>query len=176
MEQDSRVELRRLPNALSLSRLVLAALFIPSGRAGRIVLICVAAVTDFLDGWIARRTHTATRWGALVDPITDRMFVFVAIVAYVLNGQLTVVEALLLLPRDIATAAAFLVARVVPSLRPVEFKARYPGKIVTVLQLVTLLALVLGARQLTPYIAAVAVASLFAIADYTYAVWRARSP
>lgn len=176
MEQDSRVELRRLPNALSLSRLVLAALFIPSGRAGRIVLICVAAVTDFLDGWIARRTHTATRWGALVDPITDRMFVFVAIVAYVLNGQLTVVEALLLLPRDIATAAAFLVARVVPSLRPVEFKARYPGKIVTVLQLVTLLALVLGATRLTPYIAAVAVASLFAIADYAYAVWRARAP
>lgn len=176
MEQDSRVELRRLPNALSLSRLVLAALFIPSGRAGRIVLICVAAVTDFLDGWIARRTHTATRWGALVDPITDRMFVFVAIVAYVLNGQLTVVEALLLLPRDIATAAAFLVARVVPSLRAVEFKARYPGKIVTVLQLVTLLALVLGATRLTPYIAAVAVASLFAIADYAYAVWRARAP
>lgn len=169
----SRVLARRLPNVLSLSRLLLAALFIPAGRGARIALILVAAATDFLDGWLARRTHTATRWGALLDPIADRIFVVVAVVSYVLNGELSVVQALLLLPRDIATALAYFVARAVPALQRVQFKARYPGKIVTVLQLVTLIVLVLGLHPLAPLIALVALASVVAIADYAHAVSRA---
>ena len=175
MQRQSQAEFRRLPNALSLSRVLLAVLFVPAGRPARIALIVLAAATDFLDGWLARRTHTTTRWGALVDPIADRIFVLVAIVAYVLNGELSVIEALLLLLRDVATALGFLVARVVPSLRAVEFKARFPGKIVTVLQLATLVALVVNARPLTPYIALVTLASAVAIADYTHAVLGARA-
>jgi cardiolipin synthase (CMP-forming) len=166
----SRAQLRRLPNVLSLSRLLLAVLFVPAGRGARVALICVAAATDFLDGWLARRANAATRWGALVDPIADRIFVLVALVTYVLNGDLSLGASLLLLARDIATALGFFVARAVPGLRGVEFKARFPGKIVTVLQLVTLLALVVGARPLTPFIALVAVASALAIADYTLAL------
>ena len=174
MQARPRAELRGLPNVLSLSRVVLAALFIPAGRAARIALICLAALTDFLDGWLARRTNTATRWGALVDPIADRLFVLVAILMYLLDGELSIIESLMLLLRDIATALGFFVARVVPSLRAVQFKARFPGKLVTVLQLVTLLALVAGARPLMPFVALVAVASALAIADYTHAVLRAR--
>jgi cardiolipin synthase len=175
MQGLSRAELRRLPNVLSLSRLLFAVLFVPAGRVARIALICLAGATDFLDGWLARRTNTTTRWGALVDPIADRLFVLVAIVTYVLNGELSVVESLLLLSRDIATALGFVVAQAVPRLRAVEFKARFPGKTVTVLQLVTLLALVVGVQPLTPFIALVALASALAIADYAHAVWRARA-
>ena len=164
-----------LPNALSLSRLVLALLFIPAGRAARIALICLAAATDFLDGWLARRTNTTTRWGALVDPIADRLFVLVAIATYLRSGELSVVESLLLLPRDIATALALVIARFTPRLRSVEFKARFPGKVVTVLQLATLLALVIGLRPLMPLIAAVAITSAFAIADYTRAFLHAKA-
>ena len=171
----SRVELLRLPNVLSLSRLLLAVLFVPAGRAARIALVCLAGVTDFLDGWLARRTNTATRWGALLDPIADRLFVLVAIVTYVLSGGLSVIESLLFLSRDIATAFGFFVARIVPRLRAVEFKARVPGKMVTVLQLVTLLALVAGAQPMTPFIAVVALASAVAIADYAHFVWRAKA-
>ena len=164
-----------LPNALSLSRLLLALLFIPAGHATRIALICLAAATDFLDGWLARRTNTATRWGALVDPIADRLFVLVAIVTYVRSGELSVLESLLLLPRDIATALALVIARITPRLRAVEFKARFPGKVVTVLQLATLLALAIGIRPLMPLIAVVAVASAFAIIDYARASLGART-
>ena len=175
MQGHSRAELRRLPNVLSLSRLLLAVLFVPAGPAARVALICLAGATDFLDGWLARRTNTTTRWGALVDPIADRVFVLVAIVTYVLNGELSVVESLLLLSRDIATALGFFVARTVPRLRGIEFKARFPGKIVTVLQLVTLLALVVGAQPLRPFIALVALAPALAITDYAHAIWRARA-
>lgn len=168
-------ELWRAPNLLSLARVLLAVLFVPAGRVARIALVCLAGATDFLDGWIARRTHTATRWGALVDPVADRLFVLVAIGTYVWNGELSLLRALLLLPRDIATALAFVVTRFVPSLRRVEFKARFPGKIVTVLQLVTLLLLLLGVQRLNPFIGAVALASALAIMDYAHAIWRARA-
>jgi len=167
---DKSTLVRRLPNVISLSRLLLAALFVPAGRGARIALICVAAATDFLDGWLARRTKTTTRWGALVDPIADRVFVLVAIVTYVFSGELSVLEALLLLSRDIATAMAFLIAPAVPLFRAVEFKARFPGNIVTVLQLATLLALVIGVQPLKPLIVLVAMASAFAIVDYVRAV------
>jgi len=167
--------LRGVPNLLSFSRLLLAALFVPAGVGGRVALICLAGATDFLDGWLARRTNAATRWGALVDPIADRLFVFVAIAVYVVNGQLSIVQMLLLLPRDIATALALPVARAVPSLQAVEFKARFPGKIVTVLQLLALLALVIGVQPLTPFVVLVALASVLAIADYAHALWRARA-
>ena len=110
-----------------------------------------------------------------MDPVADRIFVLVAIVTYVLNGELSLVESLLLLSRDIATALGFFVARAVPALRAVEFKARFPGKIVTVLQLVTLLALVVGAHPLTPFIALVALASALAITDYAHALLSARA-
>jgi hypothetical protein len=82
---------------------------------------------------------------------------------------------LLFLARDIATALGFFVARAVPGLRGVELKARFPGKVVTVLQLMTLVALVIGAQPLTPFIALVALASAFAIADYTHFLVRARA-
>ena len=164
-----------IPNLLSFSRVLLAILFIPAGYAARIILIFLAGATDFLDGWLARRTRTTTRWGALLDPVADRLFVLVAIVMYVLNGKLSVVESLLLLPRDIATALAFVVACLIPSFRIVEFKARFPGKIVTVLQLATLLAVAVGVRPLTPFIVAVAIASAIAIVDYGRAVLSARA-
>ena len=164
--------MNRLPNALSLSRLFLAVLFIPAGREARIALIALAGATDFLDGWIARRTHTVTRSGALVDPIADRIFVLVAVVTYVLNGGLSVVESLVLLSRDVATALGFVIARSVPRLRALEFRARWLGKSVTVLQLVTMVAVVYGARPMTPFIIVVAVGSALAIADYARAVPR----
>lgn len=166
--------MNRLPNVLSLSRLLLAVLFIPAGPGARIALIGLAGATDFLDGWIARRTDTATRSGALVDPIADRIFVLVAVVTYVLNGGLSVVQSLVLLSRDVATALGFVIARAMPRLRAVEFRARWLGKIVTVLQLVTLVAVVYGARPVTPFIIIVAVASALAIADYARALFVAK--
>ena len=70
MERDS---LATLPNLLSLSRLGFAAAFVLlKGRDERLLLIAAAGATDFLDGWIARRRGTATKWGALIDPVADR--------------------------------------------------------------------------------------------------------
>jgi cardiolipin synthase (CMP-forming) len=77
--------------------------------------------------------------------------------------------------RDLATAVGFLVSRVIPWLRAVTFQARLSGKVVTVLQMITLAAL-LVVPVIAPWlIALVGVASVLSIADYTLALWRARA-
>jgi cardiolipin synthase len=164
-----------IPNLLSCSRLVLAAGFVAAGATeARVGLIGVAAATDFLDGWVARRVRATSRWGALLDPIADRVFVLTVVGTFLFTGKLSTVEYFILLMRDLATAVGFLVARLVPWLRPVEFKARILGKVVTVLQLVALAAVLVMPAAVPFLLALVAVTSVLSIADYTLALWRAR--
>ena len=165
-----------LPNVVSMSRLVLAAGFFGArGPEERLALIGAASLTDFLDGWLARRRNSATRWGALIDPIADRVFVLAAVIAFWVSEELTALQCLVLLSRDVLTAIGFGVARVIPWLRPVEFKARGLGKVVTVLQLATFAVVLAAPRLAVPFVAAVGVASAAAILDYTLALWRARA-
>ena len=172
----SRRTLGNLPNALSCSRLVLAAGFVVTdGADARVGLIGVAAATDFLDGWLARRVHATSRWGALLDPIADRVFVLTVVGTFLFGGLLSTPAYFVLLLRDFATAIGFVVARMIPWLRPVEFKARMLGKVVTVLQLLTLAAVLAAPSAVPVLLAGVAVASLLAIADYTLALWKARA-
>jgi CDP-diacylglycerol--glycerol-3-phosphate 3-phosphatidyltransferase len=171
-----RADLLSLPNVISLARFVLAgAILAVRGTAEQVAIIGVASATDFLDGWLARRQKVASRFGAMLDPIADRCFVFACVLALLLQGTLTTGQYLVLLSRDIATAIGFLVARIVPWLRQVPFQARYLGKVVTALQLATLLAALLAPGALPWLIALVAVTSAAAIADYTLALWRGRA-
>ena len=171
-----RRTLVKLPNLLSISRLVLAAGFVATGGSdARVGLIGAAAATDFLDGWLARRVDATSRWGALLDPIADRVFVLTVVGTFLFTGMLSTGAYFILLMRDLATAIGFLVARVIPWLRTVKFVARMPGKVVTVLQLFTLAAVLVFPRAVPVLLGAVAAASLVAIGDYTLALWRARA-
>lgn len=163
-----------LLNSLSLSRLPLAALFVGwESVPVRVALVVVAALTDFLDGWIARRKHLESYWGALIDPLADRGFVMVALLTYVLEGLLTPLAFGLLVLRDVATGVGFLVARVVPRLRPVKFQARMLGKVVTTLQLAALLAVLVAPGLVPLLVGAVGLTALASVVDYSVAVWRA---
>jgi cardiolipin synthase (CMP-forming) len=171
----TRRALGSLPNLLSCSRLVLAAGFVAAGAVeARVGLIGVAAATDFLDGWVARRVRATSRWGALLDPIADRVFVLTVVGTFLFTGLLSTSAYFILLMRDLATAVGFVVARIVPWLRPVEFKARLLGKIVTVLQLLTLAAVLVFPAAVTTLLGALALTSVLSIADYTLALWRCR--
>ena len=168
-------ELRSLPNLISMSRLVLAAAFVAVGQPDiRIILVMIALATDYLDGWLARRARSMTRTGALLDPFADRVFVLVGVSVFLFEGTLSTVEYFIMISRDLMTAIGFLVARMMPSLRSVAFRARFPGKLVTVLQLASFIGILLKPASATPMIAVIAVASLWAIVDYTWALQRAR--
>lgn len=165
-----------LPNTISLSRVVLALAFVlVSGPWNRIALIVVAGFTDFIDGWLARHKKSESTAGALLDPIADRLFVFVAISTYLVEGQLTTGQYFIFLTRDLATAVGFVVAKIIPTLRPAVFRARMLGKIVTVLQLVTLVAIVALPELTDLLVMTIGVVSLASIVDYTIALWRGRA-
>ena len=167
--------LRLLPNILSASRLVFAAVFVAvDSSATRLGLLGLAGLTDVLDGALARRVNAATRWGALVDPISDRFFALAAIATLLFEGLLSVPHYFALITRDLATAVGFLVARAVPSLRLATFKARWSGKAVTVLQFAAVAGALAWPASLAVLIPLVLVASLVSIADYTLALWHAR--
>ncbi|MDB4875107.1 MAG: CDP-alcohol phosphatidyltransferase family protein [Gemmatimonadetes bacterium] len=172
----ARARFRALPNILSLSRIVLAAAFVAFKSAdARLGLVAVAGATDFLDGYVARRGKWTSRWGALIDPIADRVFALVAVSAFLFDGSLSTVGYFVMISRDLMTAVGFLVARMVSWLKPVEFKARFSGKLVTVLQLVTFAALLKFRTWVAPLLWLVGLASLYSVVDYTYALWRARA-
>lgn len=172
MKRDS---LATLPNLISMSRLLLAALFpVVDTASGRLWILAAAGLTDFLDGWLARRTHEFSRMGALIDPFADRIFVFVAISTLLHEGRVTTPQYFVFLLRDIATAGAFVIARSVKSLRNATFKARFSGKLATVLQLLALPAIVVTLGWSTWAVGIVGVVSLISIVDYSLALWRER--
>jgi phosphatidylglycerophosphate synthase len=169
------VRLWNVPNVISVSRMALAIAFVLIGGTGvRVVLIVAAALTDFFDGLVARMSNQRSAVGALLDPIADRLFVLAAVSAYLVSGILTTGEYFIFLSRDIATATGFVVARIIPWLRPVRFRARLLGKAVTVLQLATLIAALVKPAAITGLIIAIGVLSTMSIFDYTLALWRAR--
>lgn len=171
----NRRSLLLLPSAISLSRLFMAVAFALTIAPGtRLALVVAASLTDYLDGWLARRANLATKWGALIDPIADRIFVFTAVCIFLFEGAITSTQYFVLISRDIMTAVGFLVARAVTWLRPVAFRARLSGKIVTTLQLATLVAILMRPHLADVLITLVGMTSLWAVIDYTLMLWRER--
>src|SRR5258708_29024434 len=115
----------RLPNILTGLRLALA-LFTFFGLAGASLLseqltpatqfglerwafwaFVIAAVSDFFDGWLARRLHAETLWGAILDPIADKVLVCGAILGLLSlgsNAPVAIPAALILFPEFTVTA------------------------------------------------------------------------
>ena len=163
-----------IPNVLSFARIPLAAAFVAvHGTGARLALIVVASVTDLLDGWLARM-GTTTRFGALLDPIADKTFILFALSAFLFDGTLSTRDYFLILSRDLATAVGFLVAYYLPGLDPADFKARWPGKIVMILQLAALFVLLLRPEWIAWLVWPIAAVSAFAIFDYTGFLARTR--
>lgn len=88
--EDLSTQIFNVPNSLTLFRIFLVPLLVVvlltkfSGReyAG-LAIFLLAAVTDFFDGWIARRYNQMTRLGALLDPIADKLLVSAAFISLV---------------------------------------------------------------------------------------------
>lgn len=173
MEGDT---LATLPNLISLSRLGLAVAFVLlKGTNARVLIIAAAGLTDFLDGYFARRRGSASQWGALIDPIADRVFVFTAVSALLFDDVIATWQYAVLISRDFMTAVGFLSARAIPWLRRARFKSRIIGKVVTVMQLITLALLFVAPSLVNTAVVLVGMASLVSIGDYTLALWRARA-
>ena len=74
--------MRSLANYITAIRILcsVALLFFPAFSVAFYVLYITAGVSDMMDGWVARRTHTASELGAKLDTIADIVFVIVCLV------------------------------------------------------------------------------------------------
>lgn len=100
-----------LPNLLTLSRiaaipLVVACFWLDRGWAQWLsaALFAIACITDWFDGYFARRYHQISRFGRFLDPIADKLLVAAALVMLIEHQQLTglhVLAALIILAREI---------------------------------------------------------------------------
>jgi len=105
-----------VPNVLSLMRLLGVPVFLywtlvteQDGRA--ILLLMAAGVTDYLDGYVARRFSSFTRLGQLLDPLADRLYIFATLLALVARDGLPIWWALALIGRDLVLAGCLPVLR-----------------------------------------------------------------
>jgi CDP-diacylglycerol--glycerol-3-phosphate 3-phosphatidyltransferase/cardiolipin synthase len=139
----------------------------------RVGIVVVASATDLLDGPIARR-FGASRLGAVLDPVADKLFMASAFGVVALSGQLAWYEVVGVLLRDIVATVAFAITAL--SRRATAIPARLGGKAVTVGQLLTLLAFLLDSPLLHELVWATAAVGLYAIWDYTRVAGREKRP
>jgi phosphatidylglycerophosphate synthase len=155
------------PDLLTALRIPLAVAFVLlDSAAARLVILALAAVSDFFDGIWARRIG-GSRLGVVLDPICDKLFIVAAFAVVMRGGLLNTWEILGVLLRDIVALVAFLVVWMLR--RPTTLPARAGGKAVTVGQLLTLLAFLAGSDLVRPLAWATAAISVYAIADYSRA-------
>lgn len=128
-----------LPNLLSLMRLPLAFVFLQHSPMHRAIAIILALITDGLDGFIARRYKMTNRLGTILDPITDKFFVFFVLIVYISEQRLSLVEAACLISRDFSLVLYGLYLIWQGKLDRLRFRAIWVGKIATVLQLTLIL-------------------------------------
>ena len=157
-------------DAITLIRIPLAVAFpLLPGTPARLTLLALAAATDFGDGWWARR-FGGSRIGVMLDPIVDKLFMAAAFGVVLFSGALAWYEVVALLLRDIIASIVFFVT--VATHRATTVPARAGGKAVTLLQLLTLLAFVLGSPLLRRLAWATAAVALYALYDYNKPFFR----
>jgi phosphatidylglycerophosphate synthase len=149
---------------ISSIRIPLAAAFLLVADSGwRLAIVGAAAVTDLVDGPIARRLGSSPL-GPVVDPIADKLFMAAAVGVVAFSGRLEVYEIVGVLLRDIVATVAF--AGTLISHHPRAIPARSSGKAVTVGQVLTLVAFLLDSPYLRPIAWATTFIAVIAIWDY----------
>ncbi|MDD4238274.1 MAG: CDP-diacylglycerol--glycerol-3-phosphate 3-phosphatidyltransferase [Desulfotomaculaceae bacterium] len=135
-----------LPNSLTVARLIMIPLFLVVASMKGLYadyiaagIFVIAAITDGLDGYLARKKNQITQLGQFLDPVADKILVTAALIILVEMGRLPGWLAIIIVSREIAVTGlrAIAVAQgmvIVPSRL---------GKIKTVAQIVAIVALLL---------------------------------
>ncbi len=141
-----------LPNKLTVSRFVLTVLFLwalfsnfPYNGTLALFFFCLAGVTDFLDGYLARSRNLITNFGKLMDPLADKIMTCSAFVAFVesthLNPNAPVKVAAWMVIVIVARELMITGLRLLAASKNVVLAAERFGKHKTISQIVTIIAL-----------------------------------
>ena len=168
-----------LPNLLTVARILAVPVLVvalldetPNGDTFAAVVFALAALTDGLDGYIARSRGSVTTFGKLMDPVADKLLIVAALISLVSLGRLAAWVAMVIIAREFAVTAL----RAVAAEQGVVISASWLGKLKTILQVAAVFALIVVSEpvplgvDLLVY-AAVA-ATLISGADYFFGLRR----
>lgn len=133
-----------LSNSLSFLRAPLAFLFLVENATLRITAILLAMLTDSIDGYLARRRKSVTRFGAILDPAMDKFFVFFALTVLFFEGRLELWQGCAMISRDFFLCLFGLYLSISGYWESYQFTAIRWGKVTTALQFLVLVGLTLG--------------------------------
>jgi CDP-diacylglycerol--glycerol-3-phosphate 3-phosphatidyltransferase/cardiolipin synthase len=154
--------LARLPLALAF------ALAIDSPRI-ELFILALAGFTDVADGWWARRFRQVTATGAVVDAVTDKVFVLTVVMALVSSDRLSAWAILLLATREVGEAPLVLWWALSHDKRRAKVEqpmANVPGKAATVLQFATIVHALFDGRFVEVLLYATAATGALAAISY----------
>lgn len=160
------VEARQIPNLLTYLRLTAIPLFLwayfQQSYGLALILFAAAAVTDAIDGFIARAFHLRTALGGFLDPLADKLLNLSALVSLVLDGRLPFWLLTVVLLRDGAMLAGVSVLgafRVKVPAAPSRL-GKYATMLLSFTVVLALASTVVNGQQLDGYLAATALLSL----------------
>lgn len=137
-----------LPNKLSMLRILMIPVFVilalmnaPAAQYAAVGVFVLAAITDALDGHIARKNGLVTNFGKFIDPIADKLLVMSALIVLVERGRMPGWVCIVMLAREFAISGFRLVAAGTGKV----IAAGILGKIKTVTQMIAVIALLLTA-------------------------------
>lgn len=180
-----------LPNILTWLRIGLVPLFVlvfylPEGCLPEhalnllaAALFALAAVTDWLDGWLARRLNQTSAFGAFLDPVADKLMVAAALIVLVDLDRAGVAASLIIIGREIAISALREWMAKVGRSRSVAVS--FIGKLKTTAQMTAILLLLyhdpigpLSAQWLGSWLLDIAaLLTLWSMFHYLFLAWRA---
>lgn len=131
-----------IPTIITFSRIVIIIPFVLIASGNPLlgaVLFAVAAATDFLDGYIARRSQQVTKLGILLDPIADKLLVISALIVLVDMGLISAWIAIIIIVREFIVTGL----RIVALSKDIVIPAEVGGKIKVVAQISSILILFL---------------------------------
>ncbi len=138
-----------LPNKLTMMRVVLVPVFMVFAALAKYgtadfnatfslvagIIFTVASITDFLDGYIARKNHLVTDFGKFMDPLADKCLTTAAFIYMVADGICSPVVLAVILFREFAVAGV----RMIAAESGTVIAANMWGKVKTVLQMLTII-------------------------------------
>ncbi len=134
-----------VPNVLTLLRIVAVPVIVvalldetPHGDTLAAAVFTLAAVTDGLDGYIARRRRQVTTFGKLMDPLADKLLIVAALIALVSLDRLAAWIAMVIIARELAVTGL----RSLAAEQGVVIAASWLGKLKTALQVAAVVALI----------------------------------
>lgn len=134
-----------LPNVLTLARILLVPVLVvalldetPNGDTIAAIVFAIAAVTDGLDGYIARSRESITTFGKVMDPIADKLLIAAALISLVSLDRVAAWVAMVIIGREFAVSAL----RIAAGAQGVVISASLLGKAKTILQIGMVMALI----------------------------------